>query len=74
MLCIHLPSKGGACKFTLLGLVKCLVKCVVKHRHATKARPRNVNPFTGEEMTFKAKPAHNVIKVCPLKQLKEMVK
>nr|WP_235379244.1 hypothetical protein [Candidatus Coxiella mudrowiae] len=25
-------------------------------------------------MTFKAKPAHDVIKVCPLKQLKEMVK
>ncbi|WP_100622591.1 hypothetical protein [Candidatus Coxiella mudrowiae] len=65
MLCIHLPSKGGACKFTLLGLVK----CVVKHRHATKARPRNVNPFTGEEMTFKAKPAHDVIKVCSFKTI-----
>ncbi|MCA9296873.1 MAG: HU family DNA-binding protein, partial [Phycisphaerales bacterium] len=32
-----------------------------------------INPFTGEEAMFKAKPAHNVVKVTPLKKLKEMV-
>ncbi|MCB1826839.1 MAG: DNA-binding protein, partial [Coxiellaceae bacterium] len=29
---------------------------------------------TGEPMTFKAKPARNIVKVRPLKKLKEMVK
>jgi nucleoid DNA-binding protein len=39
---------------------------------ATKARP-GVNPFTGEKTIFKAKPARTVVKVTPLKGLKEMV-
>lgn len=39
---------------------------------ATKAR-KMVSPFTGEEITVKAKPARNVIKVTPLKSLKESV-
>ena len=39
---------------------------------ATKAR-RGVNPFTGENMIFKAKPARNVVKVTALKALKDMV-
>jgi len=34
---------------------------------------KGVNPFTGEEMMFKAKPARNVVKVTPLKALKDMV-
>jgi nucleoid DNA-binding protein len=42
------------------------------HRPAKKAR-KGVNPFTGEEMMFKAKPAHSIIKVRALKKLKEMV-
>ena len=39
---------------------------------ATKAR-KGINPFTGEEMMFKAKPARNVVKVQALKGLKAMV-
>ena len=54
--------------FALPGLVK--LKKVVKP--ATKAR-MGTNPFTGEEMMFKAKPARKVVKALPLKALKEMV-
>jgi nucleoid DNA-binding protein len=38
---------------------------------ATKAR-KGINPFTGEETVFKAKPASTTVKVRPLKKLKEM--
>ena len=58
---------GGAGQFTLPGLAK----VTTKHKKATKAR-KGINPFTGEETTFKAKPACNVVKVRPLKKLKEM--
>ena len=61
-------SKRGAGEFTLPGL--CKIKIVRKP--ATKAR-KGINPFTGEETTFKAKPARNVVKIRPLKKLKEMV-
>ena len=47
-------------------------KFSLKHKPARKAR-KGINPFTGEEMMFKAKPAHNVVKVRALKALKEMV-
>lgn len=63
----HLKSRGPG-EFTVPGLMK----CVVKRKPATKAR-RGINPFTGEEMTFKAKPARNIVKVRPLKKLKDMV-
>jgi nucleoid DNA-binding protein len=49
-----------------------LMKITVNTKPATKAR-RGVNPFTGEEMMFKAKPARKVVKVRPLKGLKDMV-
>ncbi|MCO6413797.1 MAG: HU family DNA-binding protein [Thiogranum sp.] len=49
-----------------------LMKIKVVRKPATKAR-KGVNPFTGEAMTFKAKPARNVVKVLPLKGLKDMV-
>jgi len=49
-----------------------LAKVVVQRKPATKAR-RGINPFTGEETTFKAKPARNVVKVRALKNLKSMV-
>lgn len=61
-------KKGGPGEFTVPGLMK----CKVIRKPATKAR-KGINPFTGEEVTFKAKPARNVIKVRPLKALKEMV-
>jgi DNA-binding protein HU-beta len=54
--------------FTLPGLAK--MKVVKKP--ATKAR-EGVNPFTGEKMVFKAKPASKKVRVMPLKNLKGMV-
>ncbi|MDQ3731369.1 MAG: HU family DNA-binding protein [Pseudomonadota bacterium] len=54
--------------FSLPGLIK--IKVVKKP--ATKAR-KGVNPFTGEETTFKAKPARKAVKIQPLKGLKDMV-
>jgi len=54
--------------FTVPGLMK--VKVVRKP--AVPAR-RGVNPFTGQEQMFAAKPARNVVKVTPLKGLKDMV-
>ncbi len=61
-------GKRGPGYFTVPGLMK--VKVVRKP--ATKAR-KGINPFTGEETVFKAKPARNVVKVLPLKGLKDMV-
>ena len=61
-------GKKGPGTFTVPGLMK--IKVVRKP--ATKAR-KGINPFTGEEMVFKAKPARNVVKVLALKGLKDMV-
>jgi len=61
-------SLRGNGLFTLPGLLK--LKVVKKP--ATKAR-EGVNPFTGEKMTFKAKPASKKVRVLPLKSLKAMV-
>jgi len=60
--------KRGPGVFSIPGLMK--VKAVRKP--AVRAR-KGVNPFTGEETMFKAKPARNVIKVAALKALKDMV-
>jgi nucleoid DNA-binding protein len=49
-----------------------LMKLVVVRKPATKAH-KGINPFTGEETMFKAKPARNVVKIRPLKNLKDMV-
>ena len=49
-----------------------LMKVTVVRKPATKAR-KGINPFTKEEVMFKAKPARNVVKVRPLKNLKAMV-
>jgi hypothetical protein len=61
-------GRKGPGIFTLPGLVK-IVRVM---KPATKAR-KGVNPFTGQETTFKAKPARNIVKVRALKALKEMV-
>jgi len=61
-------KKRGAGTFTMPGLMK--IKTMRKP--AVKAR-KGINPFTGEETMFKAKPARNVVKVQPLKGLKDMV-
>ena len=49
-----------------------LMKIKVVKKAATKAR-KGINPFTGEPMMFKAKPARKVVKVLALKGLKTMV-
>ncbi len=49
-----------------------LLKIEVKKKPATKAR-KGINPFTGEETVFKAKPARRAVKITPLKKVKEMV-
>jgi len=54
-------------EFVLPGLLK--IQTVKKP--AKKAR-KGTNPFTGEEMMFKAKPASTAVKIRPLKNLKEM--
>ena len=61
-------GKKGPGIFTVPGLIK----RKVQRKPATKARPGK-NPFTGEEIMIKAKPARNVVKATPLKALKEMV-
>jgi nucleoid DNA-binding protein len=61
-------GRRGPGVFNLAGLMK--VKVVRKP--ATKAR-KGINPFTKEETMFKAKPARNVVKILPLKGLKDMV-
>ena len=61
-------KKGGAGQFSLPGVMK----VEVKRKPATKAR-KGINPFTGEETVFKAKPARNVVKIRPLKKVKDMV-
>ena len=63
----HIKRRGPG-TFTLPGLLK--VKTMRKP--ARKAR-KGINPFTGEETTFAAKPAHTIVKIQPLKGLKDMV-
>ena len=60
-------KKRGAGQFTLPGLMK----IVTQKKPATKAR-KGINPFTGEETTFAAKPARTMVKVRPLKKLKDI--
>ena len=62
-------GKKGPGIFALPGLIK----ITVINKPATKAR-KGINPFTKEEQIFKAKPARKVVKVRPLKSLKEMAK
>ena len=61
-------GKRGPGVFTIPGLIKLRVQ----RKPATKAR-KGINPFTGEEIMIKAKPARNVVKATALKALKDMV-
>ncbi len=64
----HIKSRGAG-EFKLPGLLK--VK--VNKKPATKARKNVPNPFRpGETMDVSAKPARKVVKVLPLKALKDM--
>src|SRR5947208_1305488 len=53
-------------------LVPGFAKFVVVKKPATKAR-KGTNPFTGEEMMFKAKPARKIVRARPVKAAKDAV-
>ena len=53
-----------------LFLVPGFAKFVVIKKPATKAR-KGTNPFTGEAMTFKAKPARKIVRARPVKAAKD---
>jgi nucleoid DNA-binding protein len=53
-------------------LVPGFAKFVVIKKPATKAR-KGVNPFNGEEMMFKAKPARKIVRARPVKAAKDAV-
>jgi nucleoid DNA-binding protein len=55
-----------------LFLVPGFAKFVVIKKPATKAR-KGTNPFTGEPMTFKAKPARKIVRARPVKAAKDAV-
>ena len=59
-------KKRGVGEFTVPGIFK----ITTVKKPARKAR-KGINPFTGEETVFKAKPASIAVKVRPLKKLKE---
>src|SRR5437868_12401188 len=59
-------------KKTGVFLVPGFAKFVVIKKPATKAR-KGTNPFTGEPMTFKAKPARKVVRARPVKAAKDAV-
>lgn len=62
----HIKKKAVG-EFTLPGLFK--IKTVKKP--AKKAR-KGINPFTGQETTFAARPASTSVKILALKKLKDM--
>ena len=62
-------GKKGPGVFALPGLLKIMVI----QKPATRKR-KGINPFTKQEQIFKAKPARKVVKVRPLKALKDMAK
>lgn len=64
---LHVKSRGPG-KFVLPGILKITVV-----KKAARPARKGINPFTGEETTFKAKPAHKVVKIKALKKLKETV-
>jgi nucleoid DNA-binding protein len=59
-------GKKGPRTFVLPGILKITAVAVP----AKKAR-KGINPFTGEETVFKAKPATVKVKVRPMKRLKD---
>jgi nucleoid DNA-binding protein len=59
-------KKRGVGEFTIPGILK----ITTVKKPARKAR-KGINPFTGAETMFKAKPASIAVKIRPLKKLKE---
>lgn len=60
-------KKRAAGEFVLAGLIK-----ITTSKRPAKKAHRAVNPFTGEMITFAAKPARTAVKVHPLKGLVDM--
>lgn len=63
----HLNKKGSG-EFTVPGLSVKLRRVMKPARAARKG----INPFTGEEIMIKAKPATNSVRAVALKALKDM--
>ena len=63
----HIKKRAPG-QFTLPGLMK----IEVKRKPATKKR-EGINPRTGEKMIIEAKPARRVVKIKPLKKVKDMI-
>jgi nucleoid DNA-binding protein len=63
----HIKS-GGPGKFVMPGVLKITVV-----KKPARAARKGVNPFTGEEIMIKARPAYKSVKIKALKKLKEMV-
>ena len=61
-------SKGGAGVSSVPGLARIRLT----RKPATKER-QGINPFTKEPTVFKARPARNVVRLRPLRGLKEML-
>ena len=61
-------KKGGAGSITIPGLVK-----FRRARKAARKARKGINPFTGEPMIIKARPATDVMRATLLKNAKEMV-
>jgi nucleoid DNA-binding protein len=59
---------GGPGTFVMPGLMK--INVVKKPARAAR---KGINPFTGEEIMIKARPAYKAVKIKALKKLKEMV-
>ena len=61
----HVTGPG---KFVLPGLLKITVV-----KKPARAARKGINPFTGEEIMIKARPAYKAVKIKALKKLKELV-
>ena len=61
-------GKKGPGQLTVAGLFK----VVGKRKPAVRAR-KGINPFTGQLQSFPGRPARTVVKLRPLKKLKDLV-
>lgn len=65
---LDLSNKKAPGKMVIPGICR----VVARHKPATKKR-KGINPFTKEPCVFKAKPATTVVKINPVKALKDLV-
>jgi nucleoid DNA-binding protein len=61
-------GKKGPGEFVVPDLLKLKIRAV-----PAKPKRKGVNPFTGQEVTFPAKPASRKVRALPLKKLKDMI-